>query len=65
MRVVFQRRDALVDNPSRSAAEERELERLRVQISELPTAEDPADQKAMDLIREAAALLKKQKKAAG
>ena len=62
---LFQRRDALVDNPSRSAAEERELKRLRVRISKLPTAQDPADQKAMDLIREVAALLKKQKKAAG
>ena len=56
------RREALVDNPSRSAAENRELEELRTKISALPTARDPADQKAMDLIHEAAALLKKQKK---
>ena len=62
---LFQRRDALVDNPSRSAAEDRELKKLRNKISALPTAHDPADQKAMDLIREAAALLKKQKKANG
>ena len=62
---LFQRRDVLVDNPSRSAAENRELEELRTKISTLHTAHDPADQKAMDLIREAAALLKKQKKAIG
>ena len=62
---LFQRRDALVDKSSRSAAEEQELERLRTKISTLPTARDPADQKAMDLIREAAALLKKQKKDVG
>ena len=62
---LFQRRDALVDKSSRSAAEEQELESLRTKISALPTARDPADQKAMDLIREAAALLKKQKKDVG
>ena len=62
---LFLRRDELVDNPSRSAAEDRELEELRIKISALPTARDPADRKAMDLIREAAALLKKQKKAIG
>ena len=59
---LFQRRDALVDKSSRSVAEEQELERLRTKISALPTAREPADQKAMDLIREAAALLKNQKK---
>ena len=62
---LFLRRDALVDNPSRSAAENRELEELRTKISAIPTARDPADRKAMDLIREAATLLKKQKKAIG
>ena len=62
---LFQRRDALVDKSPRSSAEEQELERLRTKISALPTARDPADQKAMDLIREAAALLKKQKKDVG
>ena len=63
--LLFQRRDALVDKSSRSAAEEQELEGLRTRISALPTARDPADQKAMDLIRGAAALLKKQKKDVG
>lgn len=58
---LFGRRSELVDKPSRSAAEESELEGLRIQISELPTAQDPEDQKAMDFIREAAALLRKHK----
>lgn len=58
---LFARRAELVDNPSRNAAEEEELERLRIQISKLPTAQDPDDQKAMDFIREAAALLRKDK----
>jgi len=58
---LFTRRAELVDKPSRSAAEEEELERLRIQISKLPTAQDPDDQKAMDFIRAAAALLKKHK----
>jgi hypothetical protein len=56
---LFARRDELVDKSPRSPAEERELQKLRVQISKLPTAQDPDDQKAMDFIREAAALLKK------
>lgn len=58
---LFRRRDELVDKPSRTAVEEVELKKLRVQISRLPTAQDPDDQKAMDFIREAAALLKKHK----
>ncbi len=58
---LFRRRDELVDKPSRTAAEEAELRKLRAQISKLPTAQDPDDQKAMDFIREAAALLKKHK----
>jgi predicted ATP-binding protein involved in virulence len=57
---LFKRRDELIDNPSRSAAEESELERIRIQISKLPTAQDPRDQEAMDFIRRAAAILKKQ-----
>lgn len=56
---LFARRAELVDKPSRSTAEEAELESLRLQISKLPTATDPEDQKAIDFIREAAALLKK------
>lgn len=56
---LFARRGELVDNPSRSAEEEAELKRLRVQISKLPTAQDVRDQEAMDFIRKAAAILKK------
>lgn len=56
---LFERRDELVDKPSRTAPEEAELIRLRTQISELPTAQDPKDQEAMEFIRKAAALLKK------
>ncbi len=58
---LFTRRAELIDKPSRSAAEEAQLNELRLQISELPTAQDPDDQKAIDYIREAAALLKKHK----
>jgi energy-coupling factor transporter ATP-binding protein EcfA2 len=58
---LFERRSELVDKPSRSAEEDDELERLRRQISKLPTAQDSDDQKAIDYIREAAALLKKHK----
>lgn len=57
----FKRRDELVDKPLRTAVEEAELKKLRVRISKLPTAQDPEDQKAIDYIREAAALLKKHK----
>jgi len=56
---LFARRAELLDKPQRSAGEETELERLRLQISQLPTAQDPEDQKAIDYIRKAAALLKK------
>lgn len=55
---LFARRDILVDKVSRSAAEEQELQKLRREISQIPTAPDPEDQEAMDFIRETAALLK-------
>ncbi len=55
----FIRRDELAQKVSRSADEEAELEALRVQIAAFPTAADPEDRKAMDLIRKAAALLNK------
>ncbi len=58
---LFEERDRLLDKPSRSPAEEAKLEGLQEQISKLPTAQDPDDQKAMDFIRETAALLKRQK----
>jgi predicted ATP-binding protein involved in virulence len=56
---IFARRDELALKTSRSEEEERELEALRVQIASFPTASDPDDQKAIDLIREAATLFKK------
>jgi len=55
---LFARRAELLDNPARSTAEEAELNELRLKISNLPTAQDPEDQKAIDYIRQAAALLK-------
>ncbi|HEY0367673.1 MAG TPA: AAA family ATPase, partial [Pyrinomonadaceae bacterium] len=55
----FARRDELALKAFRSEEEEKELEDLRIQIASFPTAADPEDQKAMELIREAAALLKK------
>lgn len=58
---LFERRDKLVDKPSLTAADEAELTSLRARISDLPTAQNPDDQKAMDFIRQAAALLKKKK----
>ncbi len=56
---LFVQRDELLAKPSRSADEEAKLDSLRAHIAELPTAQFPSDQKAMDSIREAAALLKK------
>lgn len=62
---LFARRDALVDAPARSLEEDAELDALRAQIAALPTAEDPDDQRAMELIRTAAALLRRETGAAG
>ena len=56
---LFIRRDELFANRSRNQAEDAELERLRLAIRELPTAQFPNDQSAMDSIREAAALPRK------
>jgi predicted ATP-binding protein involved in virulence len=56
---LLKRRAELVDKPSRSRAEETELLAIRNQISALPTASDPEDQKAMDYLREAAAFFRK------
>jgi energy-coupling factor transporter ATP-binding protein EcfA2 len=58
---LFRRRTELLDKLSRGDAEEAELEELRAKIALLPTAQNPDDQKAIDYIREAAALLKKHK----
>lgn len=57
--LLFTRRDELIAMPVRSRAEESELESLRAQIANLPTAQYPGDRDAMNYIREAAALLRK------
>ncbi|HEX8675200.1 MAG TPA: AAA family ATPase, partial [Longimicrobium sp.] len=57
--LLFARRDLLVDNLNRSAAEEAELRAIRAQIADLPTAPDPEAQEAMAFVRETAALIKK------
>lgn len=60
--LLFARRAELAGKPRRSAAEEAELNELRVKISELPTAQDPDhEKKMMEFIRRAEALLEKHK----
>lgn len=54
----LERRAKLVRKPRRSAAEETELKKLDRAVEDLPTTEDPGDQKAMDIVREAAELLR-------
>ena len=51
------RRRQLVEQEVLSDEECQELERLDKEVGELPTAESPADQNAMDIIRRAAAVL--------
>jgi len=53
-------RNTLLDKLARSPAEERRLKKLEHELDNLPTAERHEDQEAMDLIRQAASLLKKQ-----
>lgn len=60
--LLFKERDDLLDKPVRSPTEESRLSNLEHQIASLPTAQNPEDQQAMELIREAASLLKKHKK---
>ena len=55
---LFSRRDQLVTKSPRTPEEDAELEGLYVEISKIPSAGDPQDQRAMELIREASALLK-------
>ncbi len=55
---LFSRRDQLVMKSSRTPEEDAELEGLYVEISKIPSAGDPQDQRAMELIRKASALLK-------
>lgn len=58
---IFDRRDELVSK-QRSAEEEKELARLRLEIEKLPTGNSPQDQMAMDLIHRAAQLIGRERK---
>jgi hypothetical protein len=56
---LFKERDELLDKPSLTKGEQARLKELDQQLANLPIAPNPEDQKAMDLIREAASLLKR------
>ena len=58
---LFAQRAELTDKTERTQEEEDLLNDVRRQISELPTAEDPDDRDAMDLIRQFANCLKSEK----
>jgi energy-coupling factor transporter ATP-binding protein EcfA2 len=58
---LFREKEALLDKTSLSPQDEARLSKIDSEIAALETADNPADQKAMRLIREAAAILKKQK----
>jgi hypothetical protein len=55
---LFDERDRLATKRRRTRVEERRLAELRAQIMNLPTANDPEDQRAHDFIREAATLVR-------
>jgi len=57
---LIEERHALLDKLRRSPQEEDRLRELEEELDDLPTAERQEDQEAMDLIRQAAALLKEQ-----
>ena len=54
---LLNRRRQLAEKGARSVEEQQELAALDGKVGELPTAESPADQNAMDIIRQAAAAL--------
>jgi hypothetical protein len=58
---LYKRRDQLIHKSKRSLAEERELREVEGEILALPVATNPDDIEAMELIREAAQLLKSEK----
>jgi energy-coupling factor transporter ATP-binding protein EcfA2 len=58
---LYERRDQLTNKPKRSLAEERQLREVEGKILALPVATNPDDIEAMELIREAAQLLKSEK----
>ena len=53
-------RNTLLDKLKRTPKEEKRLRELERELDNLPTAERHEDQEAMDFIRQAAALLKRQ-----
>ena len=55
IQLLFDRRAELMDKDERSKDEERTLRNIQRQIDQLPAAENPKDQAAMDLIRRFAA----------
>lgn len=58
---LYKQRDELFHNSNRSTTEETELRQVEEKILALPTASNPEDIEAMELIREAAQLLKGEK----
>jgi len=56
---LLKRREKLLTKSRRTKAEKLELQELESKIGILPTAENPEDIKAMDIIRRAAKLLEK------
>jgi hypothetical protein len=58
---LFKEKESLLDKPSLSTADKARLNKIDSEIAALDTAESPEDRKAMELIRDAAALLKKHK----
>lgn len=61
---LFDEKGKLLDRIRRTPQEKARLAQLEKQLAELPTAPESEDQKAMDLIRKAAALLKRRRVAA-
>ena len=57
---VITERNTLLDKLKRTPKEEKRLRALERELDNLPTAERHEDQEAMDFIRQAAALLKRQ-----
>jgi len=55
---LFERRRVLLEKKRLTAKEQRELKDLDAQVGQLPTAESPADNDSMAIIRRAAAVLK-------
>jgi len=58
---LYKRRDQLTNKSKRSLAEERQLREVEGEILALPVATNPDDIEAMELIREAAQLLRSEK----